>query len=469
MAGKDNGSPREALPAEAQPSTLPEPAPTETSLGELSGSRILDVLDFPVGAAAGDEEQVSRLRRLNRRRRAVAFRLLPKDQAARVFEQLGPALQAELLDGLQDEQVAAFFDGLAPDDRVTLIDEVPATVARQLMRGLTEEQRALTSVVLGYPRGSIGRRMSPEFITTTPELTVRQTLERLHSRLEDAETVYILPVTDAGKRLVGLVSLRRLLSAEPDTRVDAIMGDAYCQSATTPEEDAARLCTGRKLLALPIVDSERRVVGILTVDDALRILEEAETEDQSRISGSEPLRRPYLATPIFRIVKSRLVWLLVLAVGATLTVSVLEVFEATIAQMVVLSLFVPLLIGTGGNTGNQAATTVTRALALKEVTPRDLLKVLGKEVRVGATLGLLIGGLGFVVAAAFYGPAIGLVMGASLLAICTMAAAVGGLMPMLARFLKVDPAVFSNPFISTFIDAAGLLVYFMIARTVLGI
>ena len=387
----------------------------------------------------------------------------------RVFEQLGPALQADLLDGLQDAQVAAFFDGLAPDDRVTLIDEVPATIAQRLMRGLTEEQRELTSVVLGYPRGSIGRRMSPEFITATPDLTVGQTLELLLRRMDDAETVYLLPVTDAGKRLVGLVSLRRLLAADPDTRVDAVMGDAYCQPATASEEDAARLCTGRKLLALAIVDSERRVVGILTVDDALRILEQAETEDQSRISGSEPLRRPYLSTPIFRIVKSRVVWLLVLAVGATLTVSVLEVFEATIAQMVVLSLFVPLLIGTGGNTGNQAATTVTRALALKEVSTGDLLKVLGKEVRVGATLGLLIGGLGLIVAAAFYGPAIGLVMGASLLAICTMAAAVGGLMPMLARFLKVDPAVFSNPFISTFVDAAGLLVYFMIARTVLGI
>jgi magnesium transporter len=218
---------------------------------------------------------------------------------------------------------------------------------------------------------------------------------------------------------------------------------------------------------MPIVDSEQRLVGMFTIDDAVRILEREESEDTARQGGTEPLRRPYLSTPVRSIVRSRVVWLLVLAIGATLTVQVLSVFESTLERVTVLALFVPLLIGTGGNTGNQAATTVTRALALGDVGPRDLLRVLSRELRTGAMLGLLLGGLGFAVAGLVYSPQIGAVIGITLLTVCTVAAAVGGCMPLLARAVRVDPAVFSNPFISTFVDATGLIVYFMIAKTIL--
>src|SRR5690606_3921439 len=191
--------------------------------------------------------------------------------------------------------------------------------------------------------------------------------------------------------------------------------------------------------------------------------------DQARAGGTEPLRRPYLSTPLTSIVRSRVVWLLFLALGATLTVQVLGVFEETLEQMVVLSLFIPLLIGTGGNTGNQAATTLTRALALDDVRPRDILRVLAREVRAGLSLGLLLGGVGFAVASLAYGLDIGSVIGMTLLAVCTMAATVGGAMPLVGKAVGVDPAVFSNPFITTFVDATGLLVYFVIARAVLGL
>jgi magnesium transporter len=224
-----------------------------------------------------------------------------------------------------------------------------------------------------------------------------------------------------------------------------------------------------KLLALPVVDDSNRLAGMLTVADALRILEDAESEDTARAGGSEPLRRPYLATPVMRVVRSRVVWLLVLAVSAILTVQVLEIFEATLEQMVVLALFIPLLTGTGGNTGNQAATTVTRALALGDVRIRDMGKVLLREVRVGAVLGLMLGALGCAVASIFYGTGVGLVVGLTLLSVCTMAATVGGAMPLIGKSIKVDPAVFSNPFISTFCDATGLVMYFLIARTVLNL
>ncbi len=415
------------------------------------------------------EELVPIFERLPLRQRAVIYRLLPKDRALEVFEALDPALQSDLLHSLQDAEVARLFAELDPDDRLWLLDEVPAALATRLLRGLPEEERALTAALLGYPQGSIGRRMTPEYVTTHPGLTVAQTMTRVRARLQDAETVYTLPVLDDERHVVGVVGLRDLLGADDGAPVAEIMRPAHTARAVEDAETAARRCTDLSLLALPIVDSENRLVGMVTIDDAVRILEQEESEDVARQGGAEPLRRPYLSTPVRSIVRSRVVWLLVLAVGATLTVQVLSVFEATIEQVTVLALFVPLLIGTGGNTGNQAATTVTRALALGDVRPGDILRVLTRELRTGAMLGLLLGGLGFAVAALVYSVPIGMVIGFTLLAVCTVAAAVGGCMPLLARAVRVDPAVFSNPFISTFVDATGLLIYFFIARLILGL
>ncbi|MPV37339.1 magnesium transporter [Georgenia subflava] len=410
------------------------------------------------------------LERLSERDRAVVYRLLPKDLAVEVFEGLGPALQSGLVRGLGDEDVAQIFARLGPDDRVSLLDELPATVATRLLQGLSQGERGSTAAVLGYPAGSIGRRMSPRYVAVHAEMSVAVALDRVRSRIEDAETVYTVPVIDDDRRLVGVMSLRDLMRAEPDhARVDQLMRPPYSVLASSDAEAAARRCADLKLLALLVVDEEELLVGILTVDDALRILEDAESEDQARIAGSEPLRRPYLSTPVHAIVRSRLVWLLVLAIGATLTVQVLEVFEATISQMVVLSVFIPLLIGTGGNTGNQAATTITRALALDDVTPRDFRRVPVREAWTGMSLGLVLGTAGFALAALFYDPSVGAVIGLTLLAICTLAATVGGLMPLAAKTVCADPAVFSNPFITTFVDATGLIIYFLIAKAVLSL
>lgn len=409
------------------------------------------------------------LERLRPSQRAVAYRLLPKARALDVFEALEPSLQGELVEGLQDGDVAALFAEMDPDDRVWLLDELPAMVAQRLLRGLPERERQLTAEVLGYPQGAIGRRMSPEVVTTHPGLTVAQTLRRLRAQVHDAETIYTLPVLDEQRRVVGVVSLRDLLAAEEETQIGSIMGEASTAGATEDAESAARRCADLRLLALPVVDSESRLVGVLTIDDAFRILEREESEDAARQGGVEPLHRPYLATPVRSIVRSRVAWLLVLAIGATLTVQVLEVFESTLEQLTVLALFVPLLIGTGGNTGNQAATTVTRALALGDVHPRDTARVLFREMQVGALLGLLLGTLGFTITGLVYEWPVGLVIGLTLIAVCTMAATVGGVMPLVARAVKVDPAVFSNPFITTFVDAIGLVIYFLIARAVLGL
>lgn len=412
---------------------------------------------------------VSVIERLNDTDRAIVFRVLPKSLALEVFESLAPSLQSELIEELNSEEVSVIFSKLDPDDRVGLLDELPASVAQLLLTGLSARERNLTGEVLGYAQGSIGRRMSPEYIAIKASDSVSQALAKVKGKLQNAETIYTLPVVDPSRQLIGVISLRDLLKAPSRTKVSKIMQEPLMVNASDDEEFAARTCSDLKVLALPVVDNEQRLVGILTVDDALRILEEEESEDAARTGGAEPLRRPYLSTPVFSIVRSRVIWLLVLALGATFTVSVLGAFEAAIEELVVLTLFIPLLIGLGGNTGNQAATTVTRALALQDVRAKDIWSVLYRELRVGLVLGLLLGLIGFGVTTFIFGLNIGLVIGLTLFAICTVAATVGGVMPLVGLALRADPAVFSNPFITTFVDATGLIIYFLIAKAVLGI
>ena len=412
---------------------------------------------------------VSVIERLNDTERAIVFRVLPKALALEVFESLATTLQSELIEELSSEEVSVIFSKLDPDDRVGLLDELPASVAQLLLTGLSAKERSLTGEVLGYAQGSIGRRMSPEYIAVKATDSVSQALSKVKGKLQNAETIYTLPVIDQAKQLIGVISLRDLLKAPARAKVSKIMQEPLMVKASDDEEFAARACSDLKVLALPVVDNEQRLVGILTVDDALRILEEEESEDAARAGGAEPLRRPYLATPVFSIVRSRVIWLLVLALGATFTVSVLGAFETAIEELVVLTLFIPLLIGLGGNTGNQAATTVTRALALQDVRAKDIWAVLYREFRVGLLLGLLLGLIGFGLATLIFGFKIGLVIGLTLLAICTVAATVGGVMPLVGLALRADPAVFSNPFITTFVDATGLIIYFLIAKAVLGI
>ncbi|WP_080792966.1 magnesium transporter [Corynebacterium pacaense] len=400
---------------------------------------------------------------------AVLFRLLSKERAATVFDALDPRHQAELIGAFQDSEVLEFFEELEPDDRVSLIDELPAPIAERLMRSLDAEGKRVTTLILGYPRGSVGRLMSPKTLLIRDTLTVAEVSELVRSTSKDAETIYTLPIVDADRRVVGVVSLRKLFLADPAANISSIMKKPVMAHVMDDAEDTARWFVQLDLVAIPVVDESDMLVGMLTFDDAHDIVAEAEAEDAARGGGAEPLLRPYLSTPVRKLVRSRIVWLLVLALSAILTVQVLEVFEATLEKAVVLALFIPLLTGTGGNTGNQAATTVTRALALGDVRKSDVFRVLGRELRVGLLLGMLLGSLGFILGAFVYGWSVGGVIGLTLLAICTMAASVGGVMPIIAKAVGADPAVFSNPFISTFCDATGLIIYFLIAKAILGI
>jgi len=415
-------------------------------------------------------EIADELTRLSSAERAVAFRLLAKDRALEVFELLDPVLQQELLEGLRDTSVRQLFEDMDPDDRARLVDEMPAKVAKRLLAGLSPRERALTATLLGYPENSAGRVMSPEVVNLKSSQTAGAALERLRRIGASAETIYALPVTDEARRLVGALGLRDLVLADPSTSIGELMDtEVYSARVDQDQEEVARLIQEADLLALPIVDTENRLVGIVTVDDAMEVLEQEETEDVARISGAEPLGRPYLTTSIPQLAKSRIIWLLVFLAAGAVTVNVLAIFEATLATAVTLAFFVPLVIGTAGNTGAQSATTVTRALAVGEVRMADLLPVVGRESSAGLFLGIVLGAVAFVPIMIFTEPGIAAVVSLTLIIACTLASIVGSSLPLAAKRIGVDPAVMSVPLITALIDAAGLIIYFLMAKVVLGI
>lgn len=413
-------------------------------------------------------QTIEHLEALDATEAALAYRLLDKQAAVLVFQELDAPVQADLVRALQSQTVIDAFAQLPAAGRVALLDELPAMVATKLLAGLPTATRQETGILLGYPESSAGRAMSPDFISTHPQLSVAETLERISARLGNCENAQHILVIDDERRLLGTIKLSELLTEPAGTTIGELCTQSPVVQACEPETSAARVVVDRKAGMLPVLDREDRLLGVLTLPMAIAILEDAEERRSAYGSGTDPLFRPYLGTPLRHLVKARVIWLLVLAIGATLTVKVLSSFEQTLESMVVLSLFIPLIVGIGGNTGNQAATTVTRALAMGDVRGSDFWRVLMREVRIGAVLGLCLGAIALVVAGSIFELRIGLVIGISLVALCSIAAAVGGVMPIIGKFFKVDPAVFSNPFISTFVDAAGLIVYLSVAVLILG-
>lgn len=412
---------------------------------------------------------VDELGRMDRVNRASAFRVLPKDRALAVFEDLDAPLQHELIDAMRKTRTAEIFAQLDPDDRASMLEELPAGVVTQLLQGLSEHERDMTTDLLGYPQRSAGRRMSPEVVHVAANMTVGQALARVRRLGHDAETIYVLPVLGSGRKVVGVVSLRRLFLTDDDTKVIDVASDPVMVHARDDQEDAARVVRDNGMIAVPVVDDEDRLVGILTVDDAMRVLEQEEDEDAARTGATAPLGRPYLSVGPFALVRARIGWLLVLVAAATLTVNVLDHFQEALDQVVALALFVPLLIGTGGNAGSQAATTVVRAMAVGDVRPRDMLRVISREMATGLLLGITLAAVGIVPAALFVDWPMATVVAVTVVAVCVLATSAGAAIPLVARWAGVDPAVVSAPFISTVVDATGLIVYFLVAQAILGL
>ncbi|MCS0602335.1 magnesium transporter [Streptomyces sp. LP11] len=320
------------------------------------------------------------------------------------------------------------------------------------------------------PEDSVGRHMTTRFLVLETDMTVRQALRVIHDRGAEADTLYALPVVDPAGRPNGMVALRDLVLGAPE---DAVAAHAATPAARArpddPAEGVARLMRETGAFAVPVVDGEERLVGLLTVDAAVEVIEDSDTEDIARQSGTEPWTGHYLAATVWRLARYRVVWLLLLLIAATLTVTVTEAFESTLEQVTQLATFIPLLIGTGGNAGAQAATAAVRALAVGEVRVSDLPTVVWRECRVGVVLGAILALLGLVLGTLFVGVHIAVVVAVALVIICGWAATVGGTMPLLAKRLGIDPAVVSAPMVTTLVDATGLVIYFLTARAVLGL
>ncbi len=418
----------------------------------------------------GTLEIAESISRLEPEQRAIVFRLLPRDRSIDVFEMLDPALQQGILKTMREGRVREILEEMEPDDRARLLDELPPALAKGLLEGLSLKERRLTSILLGYPEHSVGRIMSPEFVDLKINMTAGEAISKVRESGRGVEAIYLLPVVDGMEKLIDMIELGDLVLADPSVKVGTLVSEEpYSVRADQHQEVASRLLLETGLMALPVVNDQNRLVGILTFDDAMEVLQESDTEDILRSGASEPLGAPYFSVSLFTLTRTRAVWLMVLALAATLTVNVLNFFQVALQSAIKLSLFIPLLIGIGGNIGSQSATIIIRAMALGEVRFSDVFMVLLREVRVGFFLGITLGFIAIIVVGPLFGWDIAFILGSSLLSIAVLAAFAGSLLPMLAKRIGIDPAVVSAPIISTLVDASGLIIYFCIASIVFNL
>ena len=402
-------------------------------------------------------------------RALIAFRLLPKSLAVDVFDYLDGTHQNRILESFSDQAARLLLEEMPPDDRAELLDEVPAVVARKLLQILSPDQRRVTLHLLGYEDGTAGREMTPLFVDLRSEMTVSQALEKIRRLAINRETIYECYVMDQRRRLVGTVSLRDLVVANTDVKVSDIMKPSPPFVFTyTDREEVAKVLREHELLAVAVVDTEERLVGIITHDDVVDIIEEEATEDIYRFGAVPGTERGYFTSRILSVVKRRAGWLFLLILVNTVTGSIIAGQESLMAEIVILAAFIPLLIGTGGNVGAQSATVVIRGLATGEVHPRRALKIIMREAGVGSILGLVLGavvlGWAYILGRDLQ---VAAVVSTTLVAISIMATLVGGALPFLFRIFKLDPALVSAPFITTVMDIFGVVVYFSIATLVL--
>ena len=402
----------------------------------------------------------------------MAFRLFPKDVAADAFAELDSDVQEKIALSTADTRLAQILDELAVDDAVDVLQELPASMVKRILRRAPPETRALINKFLSYPEGSAGSVMTAEFLSLSENYTVKEAVEHIRGTGIDKETVYMAYITDGHSMLRGIVSLRDLLFAREDTRIYEIM-ETDIVSATTHQhrEEVAEIISRYDLLALPIVDGEGRLVGIVTVDDAVDVLREEATEDIEKMAGIAPSDKPYMKDSVRSIYKKRIPWLLLLMLSATFTGSIITHFDSLLASYVLLTAFMPMLMNSGGNAGGQTSVTVIRALSLDEVQLRDIFRVWYKELRVALLSGITLGVVNFVKTmlidfrCVFSGTNLltATIVSLTLVLIIPVANLIGASLPLLAKRLGFDPAVMASPFITTIVDAVSLLIFFSLA------
>jgi magnesium transporter len=405
---------------------------------------------------------------------ALAFRLLPRDHAGDAFSELEPDRQEHLIEEL-GAGAQPIVEAMDPDDRAALLDELPPKVARRLIAALKPADRRETQAILGYPPESVGRLMTPDYVRVKPDWTIGRALQQIREYGSDAETIWYVYVTDSAGRLIDDIRIRRILLADPDDTVESVMDHRFeALSAYDDREEAVRQIARYDRFALPVVDSQGVLVGIVTADDVADVAEEEATEDIQKLAGMEALEGAYMQARVHDMVKKRGPWLLLLFLGQMLTVAVLGHFELQLAA--VLALFIPMIISTGGNTGGQAATLLIRALALQELRPGDWLRVVRRELLVGIALGLGLGLFGFLAVLFWYSLGVAttdhpvpvaLSVGLAILGIVLWAVLLGAMLPLVLQKAGLDPATVSSPMVATLMDVSGLLIYMAVAVALL--
>ena len=401
----------------------------------------------------------------------ILFRTLPKQMAADVFSNLESDVQQVILESATDSELSQIIEELYVDDAVDMLEELPANVVKRVLKNATSETRTLINQYLQYPENSAGSIMTAEFIDLRASMKVKDAIEHIRHTGDDSEAIYTCYVIDARRVLEGVVTVKELLLAKDDTLVSDLMErDVISVGSLEDQEEVTRVMSKYDLLSLPVVDNEKRLVGIVTVDDAMDVMEQEATEDFEAMSGIHPSEKTYLKTSVFEMSKNRILWLLVLMVSGMITGGILSNFEAAISALPLLVTFIPMLTDTGGNAGSQSSTMIIRGLATGDLTIRDLPRVLWKEMRVALMVGSVLSVVNFLRIGIQYGDwMIALVVSLTMMCTVIMAKVIGGILPLLANALHIDPAIMAAPLITTIVDACSLMIFFGISVALLPV
>ena len=400
-------------------------------------------------------------------------------RAASVFKILELSNQKEIIRELPPHKTAALLNELPPDDRTDFLEELPSNVVRELIKLLNAEERKVALSLLGYPENSVGRLMTPDYVYVYEHNTVAEVLETIRTKGKDSETIDVIYVINKNGELIDDIRIREFLLAPPDKKVSEIMDSRYIAlNVYDDQEKASETFKMNHRVALPVVSNSNKLLGIVTIDDILWVAEEEFSEDIQKIGGTSALDEPYLEMPIFRLFKKRIVWLVVLFLGEMLTATAMAYFEDEIAKAVVLALFVPLIISSGGNTGSQASTLIIQAMAVGEITIADWWRVIRREIASGLLLGIVLGLIGFLrivvwhsVSPSLYGQhwmSIAITVGIALIGVVLWGTISGSMLPIILKKFGADPAVSSAPFVATLVDVTGLVIYFSVAFLILS-
>ncbi len=400
----------------------------------------------------------------------ILFRLLQKDQAAEVFSYLSPQSQKDIVGAIHVSLLNYIFNELYFDDKIDFLEDMPANFVKKLIAAAPPEERGLINQFLNYPENSAGSLMTIEFADLNKHMTVKEALARIKRTAVDKETIYTCYVLDDTRRLEGIVSLRRLVLAEEDQIISEIMTEDVVLCGTNDDqEEVADLFKKYDLMAIPVVDSEQRLVGIITIDDIVDVIEQENTEDFLKMAAMAPSDDAYLDTGVFTLAKRRIAWLLVLMISATFTGGIISHYEELLSSVVVLTAFIPMLMDTGGNSGSQSSTLIIRGIALGEISLQDWPKVLGKEFRVSLITGVILAAANFLRMMLIGKANLAVMLTVSVTLICTVVLSklIGGILPIAAKALKMDPAIMAGPLITTLVDAIVLFIYFGVANVLI--